>query len=398
MQGLRSPRASGDIDIENRRVLVRADLCSPYANAGDENALLVERLAATLEPMLKREARVIVAAHLESSNHEPCADSLEELGANLAALLGCEIRLPDEVLGDGVTKLANDTRAGEVLLLENLARDPGETTSSPEFGRHLASLCDAYVNDAPYASRLGWSSTTQVPLRMAATVRAAGNNLRPTLVTAQQIGQRQGPTAWIVQLSATTEAIALVSQLAVNLRARDEVHILGPGALVLAHTLARPETTAYGRSLAQECKLLHAKVSAREAELVTALSVDLVPERQKHLHVEHLLGEPLPEGHHYRDVAAKSRSRFYEGMARCTNALFFDLLDPTSPEMHGQGAWVVEGMKNDGIRFAAGVAPALAISRTSRGSQFSTSIDPQFAISLLAGTALPAVQALLREN
>src|SRR5690606_23967131 len=111
-----------------------------------------------------RGARLILASHLGRPKGRPDPKySMEPVAARLAELLEAEVRLPDEVVGDGVTKLVLDTRAGQIVLLENLRYHPGEEANDPAFAQALASLCDAYVNDAFGASHRAHASIVGIP-------------------------------------------------------------------------------------------------------------------------------------------------------------------------------------------------------------------------------------------
>ena len=74
--------------------------------------------------------------------------SLEPVAARLAELLGIDVALADEPVGDGARKVVSDLRDGQIAMLENLRFHPGEEANDEQFARTLASYCDVYVNDA----------------------------------------------------------------------------------------------------------------------------------------------------------------------------------------------------------------------------------------------------------
>ncbi|HFE47347.1 MAG TPA: phosphoglycerate kinase, partial [Nannocystis exedens] len=160
----RLPRID-DLDVNNRRVLVRVDFNVPMNPDGSiRDDTRIRAALPTISALRERGARIVLASHL--GRPKGTFDkklSLEPVGSHLAELLECEIRLPDEVVGDGVTKLVLDNRAGQIVLLENLRFHPGETRNDPAFAQALANLCDAYVNDAFGASHRAHASIVGVP-------------------------------------------------------------------------------------------------------------------------------------------------------------------------------------------------------------------------------------------
>ena len=109
-------------------------------------------------------ARVVLASHLgrPKGRRDPKL-SMAPVGVRLAELLDCEVLLPDDVRGDGPVKLIRDLRDGQVVLLENLRYEPGETKDDDTFARQLAALCDSYVNDAFGALHRAHASVHALP-------------------------------------------------------------------------------------------------------------------------------------------------------------------------------------------------------------------------------------------
>src|SRR6478609_3806010 len=146
LEGIRTIR---DLPIENKRVFVRVDFNVPLDNGKITDDSRIREALPTIKHAMERGARVILASHLGRPKPGKTEGlSLEPCGARLAELLGCEVHLPEDCVGDAPKKVIQDLRAGQVCLLENLRFHPEEEADDPEFAKALASLAEVYVDDA----------------------------------------------------------------------------------------------------------------------------------------------------------------------------------------------------------------------------------------------------------
>ncbi len=158
-----------DLPIENKRVFLRVDFNVPLEEQPDgtititDDARIVEALP-TIKHALERGARVILASHLGRPKNGPDPKlSLEPIGARLAELLGVEVHIPEDCIGDAAKKVVFDLRAGQVCLLENLRFHPEEEKDDEAFAQKLAELCDVYVDDAFGAVHRAHASVHALP-------------------------------------------------------------------------------------------------------------------------------------------------------------------------------------------------------------------------------------------
>jgi phosphoglycerate kinase len=161
-----------DLPIENKRVFIRVDFNVPLEEQGDgtmvitDDARIVEALP-TIKHAIERGARVILASHLGRPKKGPDPKlSLEPVGARLAELLGVEVHIPEDCIGDAAKKVVFDLRAGQVCLLENLRFHPEEEKDDEGFAAKLAELCDVYVDDAFGAVHRAHASVHALPKMM----------------------------------------------------------------------------------------------------------------------------------------------------------------------------------------------------------------------------------------
>lgn len=152
-----------DIDVRGKKVLIRCDF-----NVKMEDGVITsdKRIVAslpTIKYLLDNGAKVIACSHLGRPKGEFKPEfSLAPVAVRLGELLGIEVKMAKDVVGESAQALAADLKEGEVLLLENVRFHKEETKNDPEFSKALASLAEIYVNDAFGSAHRAHSSTTGV--------------------------------------------------------------------------------------------------------------------------------------------------------------------------------------------------------------------------------------------
>jgi phosphoglycerate kinase len=139
-----------EVDVNGRRVIVRADLNVPLAGGAVSDATRIERLVPTLENLSSRNAKIIVLSHLGRPDGKPQAKySLRPVAEKLGQMMnGKTVRFVEESIGPVAQNAVAAMKPGEILVLENLRFHPGEESNDPAFVSQLASLGDIFVNDA----------------------------------------------------------------------------------------------------------------------------------------------------------------------------------------------------------------------------------------------------------
>ncbi len=156
-----------DLDAAGRRVFLRADLNVPLRDGEVADDLRIQSSLATIRRLCDQGARVVVASHLGRPKGEPDdASSMAPVGRRLGELLGREVHIARDVVGPDARAKAVGLADGEVLLIENLRWDPGETANDDAYADALASLGEVYVDDAFGAAHRAHASITGVPARL----------------------------------------------------------------------------------------------------------------------------------------------------------------------------------------------------------------------------------------
>lgn len=137
-----------DIDVDNKRVLVRADYNVPLIDGKIADDYRIVQSLSTLQHLLERNAKIIICSHLGRPAGAPDPRySLRPVADRLAELLGREVQFVGDCVGDVVRERANNLEPGQVLLLENLRFHAEEKQNNEDFGRQLAELAEVFVQD-----------------------------------------------------------------------------------------------------------------------------------------------------------------------------------------------------------------------------------------------------------
>jgi phosphoglycerate kinase len=138
-----------DLPIEGKRVFIRVDFNVPLDGGKVTDDSRIREAIPTIKHAMERGAKVILASHLGRPKPGKTAGfGMEPAGARLAELLGAEVHMPEDCVGDVAKKIVFDLRAGQVCLLENLRFHPEEEKDDEGFAKQLAELADVYVDDA----------------------------------------------------------------------------------------------------------------------------------------------------------------------------------------------------------------------------------------------------------
>jgi phosphoglycerate kinase len=263
-----------DLDVDNRRVFVRVDFNVPLEDGRVRDDTRIRASLPTLQQLRARGAKLVLASHLGRPKGAPDPKyAIEPVGERLAELLGTDVQLPDEVVGDAASKLAAELRPGQIVLLQNLRFHPGETKNDPKFAAALAALGDAYVNDAFGASHRAHASVVGVPTLV--REKAAGLLLEAEVRALSRVVEApEHPFVAIVGGAKVSDKLGVLTSLVDRLAAGDTLVIGG----AMANTFLAAAGHELGGSLqekdrAADCRTVVAKAEARKVALVLPLDL-----------------------------------------------------------------------------------------------------------------------------
>ncbi len=152
-----------DIDVKGKKVLARCDFNVPLDGDVITDDKRIRESLRTIRYLIDHGAKVILCSHLGRPKGEfNMKYSLAPVAKRLSELLGQEVKLASDVVGESAKALAASLKDGEVMLLENVRFHKEEEKNDPEFSKQLASLADIYVNDAFGTAHRAHASTAGV--------------------------------------------------------------------------------------------------------------------------------------------------------------------------------------------------------------------------------------------
>ncbi len=153
-----------DIDLKGKKVIVRCDFNVPQDENGKitDNRRIVAALP-TIKYLLEQNCKIILCSHLGRPKGEVKPEfSLAPVAAELSRLLGQEVKLAKDVVGEDAKRLASELKEKEIMLLENVRFEKGEEKNDPELAKELADLAEVFVNDAFGTAHRAHSSTAGI--------------------------------------------------------------------------------------------------------------------------------------------------------------------------------------------------------------------------------------------
>ncbi|HLB21054.1 MAG TPA: phosphoglycerate kinase [Solirubrobacteraceae bacterium] len=388
------------LDVEGKRVLVRVDFNVPLGKDGEGRAVVADdtrivAALATIEELRARGASLVLVSHLGRPEGRREEDlSLAPVVARLRELTDAPVTLAPEVVGERAKALAEGLGDGELLVLENVRFEPGETTNDPALARALAGLADAYVNDAFGAAHRAHASTEGVAHLLPS---AAGRLLEREMQTLSKILQRPPrPLAAVIGGAKVADKIGVIDRF-LDLA---DVVIIG-GAMCFPFLCAQGHTV--GESLCDDEDTEHARRALAKAtdpgRASVRLPTDLVIGDRLAADAEHrvLDGVEVPAGWMGLDIGPKSAERYAAEIA-CAGSVFWN-----GP----MGAFELEPFAAGTRRVAEAVAAAPGVTVVGGGDSAAAlarfglenavdhlSTGGGATLELVEGRALPGVQAL----
>ena len=248
-----------DLQVNGKKVLVRVDFNVPLdenKNVTDDNRIV--GALPTIKYLVDNNAKVILCSHLGRPKGEFNEKySLKPVVKRLAELLGKEVKMADDVIGDSAKKLAAELKDGEVLVLENVRFHKEETDNDREFSKELASMADFYVNDAFGTAHRAHASTAGVAEFLPS---ACGYLIKKEIdIMGKALSNPARPFVTILGGAKVSDKIGVIT----NLIEKVDALVIGGG---MAYTFSKAMGGKIGDSICEDDKLELAKELIKKAE------------------------------------------------------------------------------------------------------------------------------------
>ncbi|HEX5309968.1 MAG TPA: phosphoglycerate kinase [Solirubrobacteraceae bacterium] len=389
-----------ELDVRGRRVLVRVDFNVPLCKddrgepAVADDTRIVQALP-TIEALRARGARLVLVSHLGRPEGRPEADlSLAPVAQRLRELSGAKVTLSPEVVGERSRRLADELADGEILLLENVRFEPGETAGDPDFARALADLADLYVNDAFGAAHRAHASTTGVAALLPS---AAGRLLEREVNTLTGILESpERPLVAVIGGAKVADKIGVIDRF---LALADAV-VIG-GAMCFPFLSAQGHTV--GASLCDEDEVPHARrlieqaAGAGQAQLLLPSDLVIGERLAEDAAARVLDGVDVPDGWMGLDIGPQTVERYASEIAGAGTVFWNGPMGAFECEPFAQGTRAIAQAvaKAGGVTVVGGGDSAAALARFGLEDAVDhLSTGGGATLELVEGRTLPGVQAL----
>ncbi|WP_413288547.1 phosphoglycerate kinase [Bdellovibrio sp. HCB337] len=162
--GLKGIKTVRDLEVTGKVVFLRLDLNVPLENGKISDETRITASLPTIKYLMDNGAKIVMCSHLGRPKTEADREfSMEPVAKRLSELLSAEVILWEDIASDGIKALLQNLRKTQLLLLENVRFNPGETKDSEELATVWAGYSDVYVNDAFGASHRAHASIHALP-------------------------------------------------------------------------------------------------------------------------------------------------------------------------------------------------------------------------------------------
>ena len=384
-----------DIDVKGKKVLVRCDFNVPY----DENRVITDnrRIVAalpTIKYLLENNAKIILCSHLGRPKGEVKPEfSLDIVAKELSRLLGKEVILAKDVVGEDAKAKAAALKEGDIMLLENVRFEPGEEKNDEELSKALASLAEVYVNDAFGTAHRAHSSTTGVASYLPAV---SGFLIEKELnFMGSALENPERPFMAILGGRKVSDKIGVIEALL------EKVDVLMIGG-AMAYTFFRAMGYSVGNSICEEDKLdlakeLMEKAKAKGVKFMLPIDTKVGKEFSKDTESKTVKFTEIPDGWEGFDIGAETIALYSEELKNAKTVIWNGPVGLFEFDQFAIGTNSIAKILADldAVTIVGGGDSAAAIEKAGLADKFThISTGGGASLEFLEGKKLPGIEAL----
>ena len=389
-----------DIDVSGKKVLLRCDFNVPMAKDGSGVITDDKRIRAalpTIQYLLEQNAAVIACSHMGKPKGEWKPElSMAPVAARLSELLGKEVILAKDIVGEDAKAKAAALKPGEILLLENLRYDNGETKNNPEFAKALADLAGedgVYVSDAFGTVHRAHASTAGVAAYLPAV---SGFLIQKELeVIGGALAAPKRPLVAILGGSKVSSKIGVINNL---LEIADTI-IIGGG---MAYTFSAAQGGTIGDSLLEEDWKGYAlemieKAQAKGVKLLLPVDTVIADKFAPDAASDVVESDKIPEGWQGLDIGPKTVELYCEAVKDAGTVIWNGPMGVFEFEKFAVGTKAVaEALsKTDAITIIGGGDSAAAVQQLGYADKMThISSGGGASLEFMEGKVLPGIACL----
>ena len=387
-----------NLPIDGKKIFLRLDLNVPINEGKITDETRIEGALATLEFILEKTNKVVVASHLGRPKGVPSPSmSLEIIGSRLAELTGKEVVFVDDYTEQNLSQVIDHLDDNQFILLENLRFHKEEVANDPVFSRELARHFDFYVNDAFGAAHRAHASTEGMAHHFNADCRAGGFLMAKEIRALSRLQSDPGaPFTVVMGGSKVSDKIGVT----LNLLNKCNNLLIG-GAM--AYTFLKYKGFNVGNSRVEDDKMDLVEAIYRNAEtrrVNIVLPVDHVGAKEFEASAKpvQIDSEDIPEGMMGLDIGQKTIEKYQEIIVGSKTVLWNGPMGVFEWEAYSKGsrAIAVSMAECRGETVVGGGDSVAAINMAGLGEQVShISTGGGASLEFLEGKKLPGVMVLL---
>jgi len=387
------------VNFKNKKVLVRVDFNVPLdENQNITNDIRIKASLPTINKLVDDGGKVILMSHLGRPKGERKQEfSLKPAAVRLGELLGKEVKLAPDCIGEETEKLVNEMNSGDVILLENVRFHKEETDNEPEFAKQLASIGEVFVNDAFGSAHRAHASTEGVTKFI--DTCAAGYLMQKELdYLGSALAEPKRPYCAILGGAKISGKIDVIN----NLLHKVDTLIVGCG---MAFTFFKAQGKEIGKSLLEEEKLdlakeLLGKLDNSKVKFLLPVDVVVSEEFRNDSVAETVSVDNIPSNKMGLDIGKESIKLFKNELRKSKTIVWNGPMGVFEMDNFAEGTMEIaktlaEATSNGAVTVIGGGDSASAISKSGLEKQVShVSTGGGASLEFLEGKKLPGVAAL----
>lgn len=383
-----------DIDVSGKKALVRCDFNVPLADGVITSDKRIVAALPTIRYLLDKGASVILCSHLGRPKNGPEPQfSLAPVAKRLGELLGKPVVMAADVVGADAKAKAAALKPGELLMLENVRFEKGETKNDPELAKAFASLADIYVNDAFGSAHRAHASTAGVADHLPAV---CGYLIEKEIsVMGKALSSPNRPLVAILGGAKVSDKIGVIT----NLLEKVDTLIIGGG---MSYTFAKAMGAKIGDSLCEDDKLdlareMMEKAKTKGVKFLLPVDNKAGDKFDANCQMQIVSSDAIPDGWMGLDIGPKTQDMFCEAVKSAGTVIW------NGP----MGVFEFERFAEGTMKLAQAVAESGAVSIIGGGDSASAVTKLGFAdkmthistgggasLEFLEGKDLPGIAAL----